>query len=175
MTTQEAFNSASNSGFNDLQLVLQLCEKRGPYCVIGDLAVNTYVRPVYTLDADLVVATHRLPEVSEALVNLGFKIEEETWSLNAQQPGSELRIQFTKDPRYQDFLATTQPAQVLGCPALVASLDNLIHGKSLAWSDPKRRLSKRKKDEADLIRIGETYPEKIPLLPADIRRQLDSV
>ncbi len=175
MTAQEAFNSASNSGFNDLQLVLQFCEQLGPYCVIGGLAVNTYVRPVYTLDADLVIATHRLPAIREALLNLGFKVEEETWSLNAQQPGSDLRIQFTKDPRYQDFLATAQPAQVLGCPALVASLKNLIRGKSLAWADPKRRLSKRKKDEADLIRIGETYPEKIPLLPADIRRQLGSV
>jgi hypothetical protein len=175
MTAQEAFNSASNSGFNDLQIVLQLCEKLGPYCVIGGLAVNTYVRPVYTLDADLVIATHQMPAVRAALLNLGFKVEEETWSLNAQQPGSELRIQFTKDPRYQDFLATAQPAQVLGCPALVASLENLIRGKSLAWADPKHRLSKRKKDEADLIRIGETYPEKIPFLPADIREQLGAV
>ena len=45
-------------------------------------------------------------------------------------------------------------------------------GKTLAWSDPKRRLSKRKKDEADLIRLAEEYPEVRALLPEGLRLQL---
>ncbi len=172
MTAQEAFNAASKGGFNDLQTVFAICQKHGSYCVIGGLAVNTYVRPVFTMDADLVIATERLPLVRADLVAAGFAVHEEEWSLNAQMPGSELRIQFTKDPRYQTFPASAQPAKVLGCDARVASLRDLVTGKTLAWSDPHRRLSKRKKDEADLVRLAEDYPEVRPLLPEELRRQL---
>lgn len=172
MTAQEAFNAASKGGLNDLQTVFAICSRHGDYCVIGGLAVNTYVRPVYTMDADLVIATDRLPLVRADLLAAGFAVHEEQWSLNAQMPGSDLRIQFTKDLRYQPFPASAVPAQVLGCDARVASLRDLVTGKSLAWKDPARRLSKRKKDEADLIRLAEDYPEVRPMLPDELRRQL---
>ena len=172
MTAQEAYNAASQGGFNDLQAVLAICSRHGGYCVIGGLAVNAYVRPVYTMDADIVIATDRLPVVRAELLAAGFSLQDEEWSLNAQRPGSDLRIQFTKDPRYQPFLAAAVPAKVLGCEARVASLRDLVTGKTLAWSDPARRLSKRKKDEADLIRLAEDYPEVRPLLPEELRRQL---
>lgn len=172
MTAQEAFNAASKGGFNDLEVVLALCRKHGGACVIGGLAVNTYVRPVYTLDADIVIATAKLPLIRADLLTAGFQVHEETWSLNARMPGSDLRIQFSKDPRYQSFLASTVPAKVLGCEADVASLRDLVTGKALAWSDPKRRLSKRKKDETDLIRLAEDYAEVRPMLPEELRRQL---
>jgi hypothetical protein len=172
VTAQEAYNAVSGGGFDDLRAVLSICERHGSYCVIGGLAVNTYVRPVYTMDADLVVATDKLPLVRADLLASGFSVHEEEWSLNAQHPGSELRIQFTKDPRYQAFLASAVPAKVLGCAARVASLHNVVTGKVLAWSDPQRRLSKRKKDEADLIRLAEDHPEVRPLLPLALRQQL---
>ena len=172
MTGQEAFDAASRGGFNDLEAVLALCRKHGGYCVIGGLAVNTYVRPVFTMDAVIGIATDKLPLIRADLAALGFALHDEEWSLNAQMPGSELRIQFTKDPRYQSFPLSAVPAKVLGCDALVASLRDLVTGKILAWSDPKRRLSKRKKDETDLIRLAEDYPEVRPLLPEELRRQL---
>ncbi|HRG54845.1 MAG TPA: hypothetical protein PLG56_02320 [Lacunisphaera sp.] len=172
MTAQEAFDAASKGGFNDLATVLAICRRHGDYCVIGGLAVNTYVRPVFTMDADIVITAARLPAVRTDLIAAGFTVHEEEWSLNAQHPGSELRIQFTKDPRYQSFPASARPAQVLGCEARVASLRDLVTGKALAWADPHRRLSKRKKDEADLIRLAEDYPEVRPLLPEELRRQL---
>ncbi len=172
MTVQEAFDAASKGGFNDLATVLAICRRHGDYCVIGGLAVNTYVRPVFTMDADIVIAAARLPAVRTDLLAAGFTLHEEEWSLNAQHPGSELRIQFTKDLRYQAFPAAARPAQVLGCEAQVASLRDLVTGKTLAWADPHRRLSKRKKDEADLIRLAEDYPEVRPLLPEELRRQL---
>ena len=62
MTAQEAFDAASRGGFNDLAFVLALCRKHGDYCVSGDLAVNTYVRPVFTMDADIVIAAADAPE-----------------------------------------------------------------------------------------------------------------
>ena len=175
MTAQEAFDAASKGGFNDLQVVFAICQKHGGYCVIGGLAVNTYVRPVFTMDADIVIATELLPLVWADLLAAGFSVQEEEWSLNAQMPGSELRIQFTKDVRYQSFPTSAVPAKVLGCDARVASLRDLVTGKSLAWKDPARRLSKRKKDEADLIRLAEDYPEVRPMLPDALRRQLPNL
>jgi hypothetical protein len=172
MTAREAFDQASKGGANDLAAVLDICARQGGYCVIGGLAVNTYVRPVFTMDADLVIATDRLPAVRAALAAAGFTVEDEQWSLNAVRPGGELRIQFTKDPRYQKFIPAAHPADVLGCAARVASLPHLVEGKLMAWRDPKRRLSKRKKDEADLIRLAEQYPEAAALLPDELRRQL---
>jgi hypothetical protein len=53
------------------------------------------------------------------------------------------------------------------------SLTNVARGKIWAWSDERRRLSKRKKDELDLIRILEAYPDVRELMPAEIRKQLD--
>ena len=102
MTAQEAFNAVSGGGFNDLQTVLAICGRHGGYCVIGGLAVNTYVRPVYTMDADLVMTADKLPAVRAELVAAGFSVHDEVWSVNAQYPGSELRIQFAKDSRYHD-------------------------------------------------------------------------
>ena len=103
----------SKGGFNDLETVLAICRRHGSYCVIDGLAVNTYARPVYTLDADIVIAADKLPLVRAELLAAGFTMQEETWSLNAQMPGSDLRIQFTKDPRYQPFLTAAVPAKVL--------------------------------------------------------------
>jgi predicted nucleotidyltransferase len=62
---------------------------------------------------------------------------------------------------------------VLGQHVPVASLANVVRGKIWAWSDERRRVSKRKKDELDLIRILETYPELSDFMPDEIRRQLE--
>jgi hypothetical protein len=43
----------------------------------------------------------------------------------------------------------------------------------MAYADPRRRLSKRKKDELDLIRLAEAYPELKRLYPSEVRQQLD--
>jgi hypothetical protein len=40
----------------------------------------------------------------------------------------------------------------------VACREDVLQGKLWAYSDPNRR-SKRKKDELDLIRLAEAYPE----------------
>ena len=86
---------------------------------------------------------------------------------------SDLRVQFSLDPRYQDFVNETTIRDVLGQHVPVASLANVVRGKIWAWSDEGRRVSKRKKDELDLIRILETYPELSSSMPDEIRRQLE--
>jgi hypothetical protein len=153
--------------------VIGACEFFGPYCLIGGLAVNCYVEPVYTLDAELVVIASNLGELTADLTANGFKTEVHVHSVNATVPGSDLRIQFTTDERYQAFLSRSVEAQVLGVRARVACREDVTQGKLWAYADPRRRLSKRRKDELDLIRLAEAYPELKALYPVELRELLD--
>jgi hypothetical protein len=171
MTAGEAFSSISGSG-DDFAQVVGLCERFGDYCLIDGLAVNAYVEPVYTMDADFVLSAGQLPPLQAALAQAGFTMEEFPHSLNALRTGSQLRIQFTRDERYKSFPSRAERREILGRSVRVASLADLVRGKVWAWSDPQRRLSKRKKDELDLIRIAEKFPEQMPQLPPSIREQM---
>jgi hypothetical protein len=55
----------------------------------------------------------------------------------------------------------------------VACLEDVTRGKLWAYSDPQRRLSKRKKDELDLIRLAESYPELKSLYTRELQEQLE--
>ena len=169
----EAFELTTQGGATDFARLIAACESFGPYCLIGGLAVNCYVEPVYTLDADLVVIAASLPELTAHLEAQGFKTEVHKHSVNAMAPASELRIQFTTDERYQEFPARSVDATVLGIRVKVACREDVTRGKLWAYSDPQRRLSKRKKDELDLIRLAEAYPELKSLYPVELREQLD--
>jgi len=140
----------THGGASDFARVIAACESFGAYCLIGGLAVNCYVDPVYELDVDVVVSH----------------------SVNAQASGSDLRIQFTTDERYQAFFARSVEAEVLGTRVRVACLEDVTQGKLWAWSDSRRRLSKRKKDELDLIRLAEAYPALKASYPPELRQQL---
>ena len=106
----EAYELTTQGGATDFARLISACESFGPYCLIGGLAVNCYVEPVYTLDADLVVIAASLPELTAHLEAQGFKTEVHKHSVNAMAPGSELRIQFTTDERYQEFPARSVDA-----------------------------------------------------------------
>jgi hypothetical protein len=120
----EAYELTTQGGSTDFARLIVACESFGPYCLIGGLAVNCYVEPVYTLDADLVVIAARLPELTA--------------------PTSALRIQFTTDERYQAFPARSVDANVLGIRVKVACREDVTQGKLWAYADPHPRLSKRK-------------------------------
>ena len=155
VTAAEAYELTTQGGATDFARVVAVCEAHGPWCLIGDLAVNNYVEPVYTLDAEFVA------------------IAEELRTVNARGPESDLRIQFTTDPRYQAFPGRSVPAVVLGVPVRVANLEDTTQGKLWAYSDPKRRFSKRKKDELDLIRLAEAWPHLKNLYPRELIEQID--
>jgi hypothetical protein len=173
VTAVEAYELTTQGGATDLARLVGACESFEPYCVIGGLAVNCYVEPVYTLDAALVVITEMLSPLTRRLEALGFKTEMHVHSVNVQTAGSELRIQFTTDERYQAFLERAVEAEVLGVRVKVACLEDVTRGKLWAYNDPGRRLSKRKKDELDLIRLAEAYPELKSVYPSELREQLD--
>jgi hypothetical protein len=155
MTAVQVYELITKGGATDFARLIEACESSGPHCLIGGLAVNCYVEPIYTLDADIIVSVAGLCK------------------LNAMTPQSKLRIQFTTDERYQAFLPRSVESVVLGVPVRIACLEDVTRGKLWAYSDPRRRLSKRKKDELDLIRLAEAHPELKSLYPRELQEQLD--
>ena len=172
MTAAEVFEAVTGSGSSDFGLVVRILNKHAPWCLIGGLAVNCYVEPVFTLDADLVVVSTELDEIKAELAVAGFTLQEFPHSLIATMKGSQLRMQFSLDPRYQEFLTETKRMNVLNEEVQVASLGNVTLGKIWAWSDQTRRPTKRKKDELDLMRILEAYPDLRDMMPQEIKDQL---
>ncbi len=172
MTAAEVFESVTGSGSTDFAVLVSILNRHGSWCLIGGLAVNCYVEPVFTLDADLVVVSAELEAIKAELTTAGFSMQQFPHSLNARMEGSELRIQFSLDPRYQAFLRDTKVMKVLGEQVSVASLVNIVLGKTWAWSDLGRRPTKRKKHELDLMRILEGYPELRHMMPQEIKDQL---
>jgi hypothetical protein len=171
MKTEEVYELTTRGGASDFARVVEICRRLGPYCLVGGLAINCFVEPVYTLDADFVVIASHIAELKRELVQSGFRVEEFAHSLNAQAPASELRIQFTSDPRYQNFLGKAEEKEVLGVPVCVAALEDLVQGKLWAYLDPQRRMTKRKKDELDLLRLAEAFPRLRTLYPPELQQQ----
>ncbi len=172
MTASEIFESVTGSGSSDFALLIGILNEHGPWCLIGGLAVNCYVEPVFTLDADIVVGSVELEGIKNELIAAGFTLEEFPHSLNATMPDSQLRIQFSLDPRYQEFVTNTENREVLSERVPVASLRNIVRRKVWAWSDHQRCPTMRKKDELDLMRILEAYPELRDLMPKQISEQI---
>src|SRR6266496_3306446 len=135
MTASEVFESITGSGSSDFATLVSILSRRGAWCLIGGLAVNCYVEAVYTLDADVVVIASELPRIKDELIKAGFSVEEFPHFINARMEKSDLRIQFTLDLRYQDFVNDTTVRDVLGQHVPVASLANVVRGKIWAWSD----------------------------------------
>ena len=171
MKAEQIFELATHGGSTEFANVVALCERVARYCLVDGLAVNCYVEPVYTLDADFVLVASCVADLKRELIQSGFRVEEFAHSLNAQAPASELRIQFTSDPRYQTFPVRAEERDVLGVPVRVAALEDIVQGKLWAYLDPQRRMTKRKKDELDLLRLGEAFPQLRKLLPSELQRQ----
>ena len=88
MTALEAYELITQGVATDFARLIAACESFGPYCLIGGLAVNCYVEPVYTLDADVVVIASRLDGLAAHLC------------VSVQGPG-ELRSLYPNDLREQ--------------------------------------------------------------------------
>ena len=130
MTAAEIFEFVTNGGASDFSAIVKILNQNQPWCLIGGLAVNCYVEPIYTIDADIVVLTDRLPQVSQQLEQAGFQIQKFEHSINAKRRTSQLRIQFTTDARYQDFLASKGGARSSGTAG-----PGRNSGKCDSWED----------------------------------------
>ena len=52
MTATEIFESVTNGGASDFAQIVAVLNRHEPWCLIGGLAVNCYVEPVYTTDVN---------------------------------------------------------------------------------------------------------------------------
>ena len=171
MTKKEFMNSVANGREDILQQMLDLLKKKKvDYCVIGGLAVNAYVEPVVSLDLDLVVVAEAIVPLLKAAEKI-FKIEKFPHSINLSSTKSDLRIQLQTDPLYQAFIPRSSVKEVMGYEMRVASLEDVLQGKTLAYFDEQRRKSKRQKDLADIFRLIETYPHLKDLLPESLKKE----
>jgi hypothetical protein len=170
MTEKEFFNAVANGESDILQLLLDILAETGAgYCVIGGLAVNAYAEPVVSLDLDVVVATEGVDRICASAIQKGLKVDRFEHSVNLSSAKSDLRIQIQTDQRYQAFVARSVPKVVLGYPLNVAAMVDVLQGKLWAYSDQRRRKSKRQKDLADISRLIEVSPELASQLPPQIR------
>jgi hypothetical protein len=74
---------------------------------------------------------------------------------------------------YREFPSRGVAADVHGILMRVASLQDTLAGKIVAWRDHRRRQSKRQKDLLDIMRLVESHPELKADLPADLASRLD--
>jgi len=79
-----------------------------------------------------------------------------------------LRVQIQTDPRYAFFVERASVRDVLDLKLPVADVEDVLHGKICAASDPQQRASKRQKDLADIARLIENYPQLRSEVPQDI-------
>lgn len=75
MTATEIFESVSNGGASGFADVVGILNTHQPWCLIGGLAVNCYVEPVYTMDVDLVVVATELEPIARDLEEHGFIVK----------------------------------------------------------------------------------------------------
>ena len=172
MTKKEFMNAIVNGKTDVLQVFLNaVSQLSADYCVIGGLAVNAYAEPVVSLDLDIVVGAADIEGVCRAVAE-HFKIERFAHSVNLSSSESDLRIQLQTDTRYQDFIRNATVRNVLGYEMKVAGVEDVLKGKLWAYSDEHRRMSKRQKDLADILRLVEVLPNLANNVPSEILDKL---
>jgi hypothetical protein len=174
MTGKQFYDWQTGGGTNDVMRLVDCLERADvAWCVIGGVAVSHWARqPMVTQDVDFVVAVEAVERTISLLEQAGFRAERFEWSVNFQGH-SALSIQLSTEEFYRDFPSRAVPADVHGILLRVAALEDTLRGKIKAWSEPRRRQSKRIKDLADIARLVESHPHLWNLLPDDLKRHLE--
>ena len=160
-------------GGGDVSLLVETLERQEiPWCMIGGLAVNHWAKePMATADVDVVIAAERVEEAVKALRKAGFTAKKFPWSFNLKGR-SQVSVQISTEAVYHEFPGRSVPADIHGILMRVASREDTLRGKLLAYQDPQRRASKRQKDLLDLMRLVEAQPKLNKLLPADVAKKI---
>ena len=174
MTEKQFYDWQTLGGTDDVMRFVNALESADIlWCAIGGVAVNHWAASqMVTLDVNFVVAADSIASAEKALTDAGFKAEEFESSINFKGQ-SKVAIQLTTAEGYRDFPSRGIAADVHGTLLRVASLEDTLSGKIRAWSDQKRRQSKRLKDLADIARLVESHPHLWEGLPDDLRSQID--
>jgi len=174
MTAKKFYDWQTVGGTDDVMRLVDCLERADiPWCAIGGVAVNHWAaEPMVTQDVDFVVATEAIERAMEILTGAGFRAEKFKWSINFKGH-SKVSLQLSTEGFYRDFPSRAVAADVHGILLRVASLEDTLKGKILAWSDSTRRQSKRIKDLGDIARLVETHPHLWEALNDDLKKQIE--
>lgn len=174
MTEKQFYQWQTEGGTDDVMRFVNALEAADIlWCTIGGIAVNHWAsEQMVTLDVDFVVAAESIERAEAVLIEAGFTSEHREWSINFKGR-SKVSIQLTTEEGYRDFAERGVAADVHGILMRVASLEDTLTGKIRAWSDPKRRQSKRLKDLADIARLVEAHPSIWELLTAELKTEIE--
>ncbi|WP_166442852.1 nucleotidyl transferase AbiEii/AbiGii toxin family protein [Phragmitibacter flavus] len=143
------------------------------WCAIGGVAVNHWAEePMVTQDVDFVVAAADVDKAVSLLSDAGFSADRFRWSVNFKGQ-SKVSIQLSTEEVYLSFPDRSVAADVHGILLRVASLEDTLTGKILAWRDFTHRQSKRIKDFADIARLVESHPVLWSLLPESLQSEIE--
>jgi len=173
MTEKQFYDWQTLGGTDDVMRFVNALERSDVvWCTIGGIAVNYWAaEQMVTLDVDFVVAADSIERAEKVLLEAGFQAEHFEWSINFKG-NSKVAIQLTIEDMYRDFASRGIAADVHGILLRVASLEDTLTGKIRAWSDPKRRQSKRFKDLADIARLVESHPQLWQTLTVDLKSEI---
>jgi hypothetical protein len=174
MTGKQFYDWQTLGGTDDVMRFVDAIEKADiVWCAIGGVAVNHWAaEPMVTQDLDFVVAAESIDQTEKLLKEAGFRSERFDWSINFKGK-SKVSIQLTTKDFYRDFAARGVAADVHGILLRVATLEDTLAGKIMAWSDPTRRQSKRIKDLGDIARLVEAHPHLWKLLTDELKQQIE--
>jgi len=174
VTEKKFYDWQTSGGTDDVMRLVDCLERNDiPWCAIGGVAVNHWAEePMVTQDVDFVVASGDVEKAVEALCEAGFRAERHQWSVNFKS-ASRVSIQLSTEEVCDGFPARSVPADVHGILLRVASLEDTLAGKLMAWRDSSRRQSKRIKDFADIARLVEAHPQLWDALPDDLKEQVE--
>ncbi len=174
MTAKQFYDWQTSGGTDDVMRLVDVLERSDvAWCAIRGIAVNHWAKePMVTQDVDFVVSSDAIERTVSLLEEAGFHSERFEWSINFTGR-SVVSIQLRTEDFYRDFPSRSVAADVHGILLRVASLEDTLSGKIKAWSDPRRRQSKRIKDLADIARLVEAHPQLWELLSSDLKKQVE--
>jgi hypothetical protein len=174
VTAKKFYDWQTGGGTNEVMRLVDCLERADiKWCVIGGVAVNHWAyEPMVTQYVDFVVAAEDIDRAVASLTEAGFQAERFEWSVNFRGQ-SAVSIQLSTEDVYLTFPDRAVAADVHGILLRVASLEDTLTGKLLAWSDSSRRQSKRIKDFADIARLVESHAELWSKLPENLRLEIN--
>jgi len=174
MTPKQFYDWQTAGGTDDVMRLVDSLERADiQWCAIGGVAVNHWAEePMVTQVVDLVVAIESVELAVKVLEEAGFKSERFTWSINFRGC-SKVSLQISTEEVYYEFPSRSVPADIHGILMRVASLEDTLKGKTLAWKDDTRRQSKKIKDLGDIARLVESHPQLWELLTPELKNIIE--
>ena len=131
-----------------------------PYALIGGVAVGIHTgSPRATVDLDFAAATPDRRKVVEVLEKAGLrKTGEFPHSVNFRHRTGE-PVQVAFDPSFDPLIARSERFDVEELSVAIVRKADLIAMKEQAAADPRRRKSKRLRDQADVELLRGDVPD----------------